>query len=63
MLLMISSCLLVLTPDKFFSKHYKRSNTSNEDIEQEFELSKLPILKTPGRTERRYKQKYYFLII
>ena len=53
MLLMITSCLLVLTPDKFFSRHYKRSNTSNKDIEQEFELSKLPRLKSPDKTERR----------
>lgn len=51
MLLMTSSCLLILTPDKFFSRHYKRSSTSNKEIEQEFELSKLPILKSPDKIE------------
>jgi len=48
---MISSVLLILTPDKFFSRHYKRSNTSNEEIEQEFELSKLPAIKSPTKTK------------
>lgn len=50
---MVASCLLILTPDKFFSRHYKRSETSNKEIiEEEFELSKLNGLKTPDKTGR-----------
>jgi hypothetical protein len=50
---MISSVLLILTPDKFFSKHYKRSNTSNEEIEKEFDLTKLSVLESPEKDFRR----------
>jgi len=28
--------LFILTPDKFFSKNYKRSEATNEEIEKEF---------------------------
>ena len=53
---MISSLLLILTPDKFFSKHYKRSNTSNEEIEKEFDLNlnKISILESPEKDNKRY---------
>jgi hypothetical protein len=35
--------MLILTPDKFFSKHYKRSETSQEVIQQEFESLKVNV--------------------
>jgi hypothetical protein len=53
MLLMVSSVLLILTPDKFFSRHYKRSNTSNEEIEKEYDLNKLQPIESPDKRCKR----------
>jgi len=51
--LLASSVLLILTPDKFFSKHYKRSQTSQEDIEKEYELKNIGnTFKSPTITNK-----------
>ncbi len=41
---------MILTPDKFFSKHYKRSKTSNEEIEKEYELTNTTLNKITSPT-------------
>jgi hypothetical protein len=41
--------LLVLTPDKFFSKHYKRSQTGKQKLESELEHLKDYYNKQPNK--------------
>jgi hypothetical protein len=43
--------LFILTPDKFFSKHYKRSDTPQEQIEKEFAELKGNLDKLKGRNK------------
>jgi hypothetical protein len=51
-----SAVLFVLTPDKFFSRNYKRSETPKEEIEQEFTELK-EVLEKEERNNRTDMRK------
>lgn len=51
--LLVSAVLLILTPDKFFSKNYRRSDTPQDTIEEEYEIIKSNIDKMNRKTRAR----------
>jgi hypothetical protein len=50
--------LLILTPDKFFSKNYKKSETSQNVIDQEVDLIKNNFDKIKGKAKKYFYQNF-----